>query len=589
LERSLAWQASITDESAVEGDMPTFFVGSLDSGIAEVDGCCELPAELLEPLGPEGVAILGNGDAVALVGNGAQGGLYAVYEFLERRLGCRWPEPGREYVPRLDSLDLAVSHTHNPAFAYRGVALHGPCTDEHYLNIIDWLAKNRANSLQFSCEVYDEVRPRLIEAILDRGLPMKIGAHSRKYFFPSAKYFSDHPEYFALVKGKRTGDTQICYSNAESADEYAANINRYLSTRPEIAVIGLWPSDGYGFCECDQCKSKPTTDVLLDYTNALAERIHRQCPDVQVEFLSYIHYTTPPTASTPLPQVIPIYCEYWSRNQFHPITADLEENARCRAQLAQWAKLSPQMAVYGYYADDTMKRFLYNPVPDVVLADLEYYRSIGVDGSSVLMMCPQSWWSNGPHMYAYVKGSWDGASTLAETSGDYFRSLYADAADAMAAHQEAARALFETKFGHGETGEEMLFNFHIKRFDPAREASSKNEFAGAVTQMRNELADARRTSSDPWVHARIEVLDQDAQLIEVIYNVLSEAAGFKLDHEESRKARVHELMGRFHENQVVEEDDFRCKILKSLMPQVVAVLGAEEAAQFDRVPVVPVE
>jgi hypothetical protein len=418
---------------------------------------------------------------------------------------------------------------------------------------------------------------------------MKIGGHSRKYFFPAEKYFGPHPEYYALVKGQRTGETQLCYSNHDSVDEYASNIIEYLKSRPEIGILGLWPSDGYGFCECDKCKSKPTTDVLLDYTNALAERIHQHAPDVQVEFLSYIHYTTPPAATTPLPYVIPIYCEYWSRNQFHPITDDREENAKCRSQLEQWGKASPQMTVYGYYADDTMKRFLYNPVPDVVLADLAYYKSIGVDGSSVLMMCPQSWWSNGPHMYAYVQGSWDGAAALGQTMDDYYTSLYGDASDSMRAHQEAARALFDTEFGHGETGEEMLFNFRIRKFDPAKEESSKDAFAKAVARLRNSLADANSKSADPWAHPRVEVLDQNAQLMDIIYNVLSEAAGFKHDQHEYRKARVHELMTKFHENQVVKQDDYRCKILKSLMPQVVTVLGEDEAAKYDRIPIVPIE
>ena len=76
-------------------------------------------------------------------------------------------------------------------------------------------------------------------------------------------------------------------------------------------------------------------------------------------------------------------------------------------------------------------------------------------------------------MYAYAKGSWDSAATLDQISDDYFRSLYGPAAKSMQAHQQAARALFDAEFGHGETGEEMLFGFRIKKFDPAHEASSK--------------------------------------------------------------------------------------------------------------------
>ena len=168
-------------------------------------------------------------------------------------------------------------------------------------------------------------------------------------------------------------------------------------------------------------------------------------------------------------------------------------------QLEQWVKASHQATVYSYYADETMKRFLYNPVPDVVLADLQYYRGIGVAGSSVLMMYPQSWWVDGPHMYAYAKGSWDSAATLDRISDDYSRSLYGPAAKSMQAHQQAARTLFDAEFGHGETGEEMLFGFRIKKFDPAHEESSKRQFNDGVARMRECLAAAKSTTTDPWV------------------------------------------------------------------------------------------
>jgi hypothetical protein len=149
--------------------------------------------------------------------------------------------------------------------------------------------------------------------------------------------------------------------------------------------------------------------------------------------------------------------------------------------------------------------------------------------------------------------------------------------------------LFDTKFGHGETGEEMLFGFRIKKFDPVRETSSKAEFNDRVAKIRECLAAAESNSKDPWVFRRVEILDQNAQLMADIYGVLNEAAGFKIDKEEARKHKMREIIARIGKNEVVTKDDFRCKILKSLMPQVESVLGADNAAKYDRVAVVPQE
>jgi hypothetical protein len=591
LTAALDWNVEIADANSNTAGTPTFYVGSIEGDITKLPGFPALDADKRSSIVEDGVYLKGDGAAVALVGQGTRGSLNAVYEFLEKYAGYRWPEPGREHGPQFSSLNLNFEHVHNPAFAYRGVALHGPTNDDFhifYSQILDWLAKNRLNSVQFSCEVYDQVRPRFIEAILDRGLSPKIGAHSRQYFYASNKYFPLRPEYFALVNGKRTGDTQLCYSNHASVDAYAENIIEYLKSHPEIGVIGLWPSDGYGFCECNECKAKPTTDVLLEYINDVAERIHAEFPKVKVEFLSYIHYTTPPANVKPLPYVVPTYCEYWSRSQFHPITDDRESNAKLRGQMEQWAQASHQATVYSYYADETMKRFLYNPVPDVVLTDLQYYKQIGMAGSSVLMMYPQSWWVDGPHMYAYAKAAWDSSATLEQTSDDYFRSLYGPAAKSMKAHQRAARCLFDAEFDHGETGEQMLFGFRIKKFNPDGEESTKAKYNDGISQLRKHLAAAKAENPDPWVHERIHTLDQSAQLMGNIYGILNEAAGYKVDRDQARKDRLRAHIASFHENEVAKED-IRCKVLHSLMPHVVAVLGPKDAAQYDRVAVHPIE
>jgi hypothetical protein len=73
-----------------------------------------------------------------------------------------------------------------------------------------------------------------------------------------------------------------------------------------------------------------------------------------------------------------------------------------------------------------------------------------------------------------------------------------------------------------------------------------------------------------------------------IYEILNEAAGFKVDQNETRKERMRDLIASVRENEVVK-DEIRCKILQSLMPHVVDVLGPDDAAQYDRVAIVPIE
>ncbi|MBA3482102.1 MAG: DUF4838 domain-containing protein [Pirellulales bacterium] len=589
LTAALGWNVSISDAAPSTDGQPVFFVGSLDSEVLSVPGAPAVSEEQIAELREDGVSLKGDGETVALVGKGTRGSLNAVYHFLEQHVGVHWPEPGNERIPRLDSLRLEIDEVHNPTFCYRGVALHGPCSDEFHRRIIDWLAKNRLNSLQFSCEIYDKLRPKILGAVLDRGLSPKIGAHSRQYFYSSEAYFPLHPEHFSLVNGKRTGATQLCYSNHASVAAYADNVVDYLNAHPEISVVGLWPSDGYGFCECERCKAGSTTDVLLDYLNDVSERIHAHVPRAKVEFLSYIHYTAPPEKVKPLPYLVPTYCEYHSRNQFHPITEERASNAKCRRELESWVQQSNQATVYSYYADDVIKKFLYNPVPDVVLADLRYYQGIGVAGNSVLMMNPQSWWAHAPHMYAYARAAWNSSITLNAINDDYFTSMYGPAADAMRAHQQATRELFDGQFGHGQTGEEMLSAFRIKRFHLDQEESSRMQFAGVVDRMRRRLGDAQTASSDPYVLEKIAILDQDADLMAMIYGILSEAAGYKVDKNDARKDRIRALMARVGANDVVVKEDVRCNILKSLLPHVSSVLGSDEAARYDRVAIMPPE
>src|SRR3954453_7902625 len=104
--------------------------------------------------------------------------------------------------------------------------------------------------------------------------------------------------------------------------------------------------------------------------------------------------------------------------------------------------VSKQAPVYSSYPANVSETFMYQPLSDVVLSDLQYYRQIGVAGNTVLMMNPQSWWAPGPHMYAYARAAWDSTVTLDEIDRHYLVSLYGRGAEPMRSNQQATRDLF---------------------------------------------------------------------------------------------------------------------------------------------------
>jgi hypothetical protein len=92
----------------------------------------------------DGVLIDDDGRQTILVGRGNRGPLAAVYTYLESVLGCHWPEPGQEFVPKRPDWKPSTIHlVVNPPFAWRGIAIHGACGKEYFALLVDWLAKNR--------------------------------------------------------------------------------------------------------------------------------------------------------------------------------------------------------------------------------------------------------------------------------------------------------------------------------------------------------------------------------------------------------------------------------------------------------------
>lgn len=165
---------------------------------------------------------------------GAKGSARAAVQFLERFVGVRWyiPSPEGEVVPKHKSLsvpdDLNVTST--PAFAFgHGRYLYGAGTPA-----------SLASNFRTSIRIYTR------------------GGHTWNTWVPYAKYKDTHPEYFAMIGGKRSPSrhNHLCATNPEVKQLLLKGLTDAFAQGYEWAQLGQ--SDGYQPCRCPKCEALDT-------------------------------------------------------------------------------------------------------------------------------------------------------------------------------------------------------------------------------------------------------------------------------------------------------------------------------------------
>lgn len=279
--------------------------------------CAPEIRQLIEQMGRDGYLIKTQSDgALCLAGSGSDGTAFAVYRFLEEFAGVRWLWPGElgEVVPRRPTLGIGrVSIREEPAFVWRdlgpGGALWGP---------LDKLAAERKLGVS---EEHQKTQ-KLWERRNRFGGERIYGGHAFGEILPPAKLGPIHPEYFALVDGKRDWQyfngkhrSQPCTSNPDVirlTTEYARD---FFGRHPEYDAFSISLNDGRGFCECDNCRRLDSgqtqveaadpetgrtarlpviTDRIVAFANQVAEGLAKTHPNKKLILFAYGMYKEPP-------------------------------------------------------------------------------------------------------------------------------------------------------------------------------------------------------------------------------------------------------------------------------------------------------
>ncbi|MDR0932170.1 MAG: DUF4838 domain-containing protein [Victivallales bacterium] len=395
-------------------------------------------------------------EKISVAGNSDRGTIYGVYQLLEE-LGCRWFFPGKlgEFVPDADTLSWQNGKREFvPDFNQRTIDI-GQIDSIDFEESIDWCVKNRLNFVPASRQPF--VRRFLPDDKQDvwtkRGgqQAWQFHVHNLNQMLPAEKYFAEHPEYYALYKGKRHaigtpgrpgyGGGNICTTNPDVIKICAEFIIDYFDRTPEGMVVPLWPGDGaIIWCECPECrklggrnfmngKRGSMTKRMVTFANAVAKIVAQKYPDRIILLPAYANYILPvdiPLEKNIMVQLCVHGCYAHGIDKCEPNLKEVE-------LLKGWAKTAAgrfgcwEYFLLGDHYSPNKENNGMLPVIYRVRDTLPYFHKLGMN--NYMTQCTAKYWKH--NMLAYyltARYAWKAEQDFAGLLDDFCTKMYGNAA-----------------------------------------------------------------------------------------------------------------------------------------------------------------
>ncbi|NLO05981.1 MAG: DUF4838 domain-containing protein [candidate division WS1 bacterium] len=394
---------------------------------------------------------------VEIVGERPGSLLHGVYALLET-LGCRWlhPRDGGEIIPRIPRIELALGeHIAEPAMTHRELT-NLYAIDREYPLHIDWMAKNRLSrfmaflNMPGSLEAYRD----LIEPELSlRDMDATLGHHSFRFLLPPEEHFAEHPEWYALIGGARSPDGQLCTSNPEVVERVAERICALFGEFPAVEMFGLWPNDGFGWCECEECarieEQRPSqfrpeqprrTETYLRFVNSVAERVAEEHPDRRLSALVYVNYADAPENVRPAENVAICFAAF-QRCLKHPLGPDVEcdrGNAAYAREFQRWREITPgDLYVFSYLTQIHTLSLPY-PIHEMIAQNQRWLVDAGCDGFTAEFV-PEEWGAFGANLYLMARLAWQPELDVEAWLGGHDELIFGPAAESIGEYRHELR------------------------------------------------------------------------------------------------------------------------------------------------------
>jgi hypothetical protein len=324
--------------------------------------------------GPEDLRIVVRDGLVAIVGGRPRGTLYGVYTLLEDYLGVRFLTADHTHVPPLQAPRVVgpLDRRYHPPLRFRW-SFYGETNNSPML-----AARLRVNTIAGDERYGGRTGQSLI-------------GHTFGHQIPVSKYGAEHPEYFALRDGKRLADvhndwfeTEPCLTHPDVLDIVTRSVLDELAAHPDRENISVSQNDNALHCLCPTCTAIDEREgtpmgSLLEFVNAVADRVAREHPMVQVGTLSYWYSRKPPRTIRPRPNVQIQLCSI-ECCLVHPINDPAcELNVQFCQDMDAWGQLTRNIFIWNY--NTNFSNYLL-PCPNlrVIEPNIRYFVAHGAQG-----------------------------------------------------------------------------------------------------------------------------------------------------------------------------------------------------------------
>ncbi len=234
----------------------------------------------------------------------------------------------------------------------------------------------------------------------------------------------------ALVNGERVKPNtamKFCVSNKMLQDTFVADmvgqLQKQIIANPygSAYCVSVEPSDGEGFCECDNCsKIGGISEQVFFLANVVAKAFQKISPKAYVNLYAYNTHAAPPAFDLE-PNVIVQIIPYGYQHFSSP-----------KQMLETWKKKGHKLFIYDYYGlpIDNIDMPLKGELKPLEFAKrLKYWHEQHIIGAT--LESSYSIGCTGLGLYLFARLGWNINSDANNLADDYYKHCFGKAAEAV--------------------------------------------------------------------------------------------------------------------------------------------------------------